>query len=113
MTDLNPEVPEDEPFMCGTLEELREEGFFDAVVAIRSLHHVHDLPRALDNLRDALRGRGRLVLLGFAAEHYDDARRWATEHGIEPDWKLEHDPAHGASGRAGGAFPARRFGRAL
>jgi SAM-dependent methyltransferase len=91
VTGLDPEAPEGEGFVRGSLEDFRADAPFDAAVAIRSLHHVHDLPRALDSLRAALRPEARLVLFEFAAEHYDDdARRWAAEHGIEPKWNLEH-----------------------
>lgn len=89
-TGLDPEAPEGEPFLRGSLEDFRPDGAFDAAVAIRALHHVHDLPRALDNLRALLRPGAHLVLFEFAAEHWDDdARRWAAEQGIQFDWHLE------------------------
>src|SRR5437588_3396126 len=83
MTGLDPEAPEGEQFVRATLEDYEAPVPFDGAVAIRSLHHVHQLGRALDNLRDSLRPGARLVLFEFAVEHVDDgARRWAAEHGI-------------------------------
>ena len=89
-TGLDPEAPQGEELVRGSLEDFRPSAPFDAAVAIRSLHHVHDLPRALDSLRGALRPGARLVMFEFAVEHWDEeARRWAAEHGIEPDWHLD------------------------
>jgi 2-polyprenyl-3-methyl-5-hydroxy-6-metoxy-1,4-benzoquinol methylase len=62
VTGLDPEAPEGQPFVRGSLEDFRMDGSFDAAVAIRSLHHVHDLRRALDSLRAALRPHAPLVL---------------------------------------------------
>ncbi|MQA75120.1 MAG: methyltransferase domain-containing protein [Solirubrobacterales bacterium] len=80
---IDPEAPEGAPFIATTLERFRTDDPFDAAVAIRSLHHVGDLPAAIDSLHAALRPRGRLVMLEFAVENVDDAaRRWQAEVGL-------------------------------
>ena len=44
---IDPQAPAGEPFLRVTLEELRDAGEFDAVVAQRSLHHIHDVAAAV------------------------------------------------------------------
>jgi SAM-dependent methyltransferase len=81
---LDPEAPAGEGFARAALEELEPQKPFDAAVAIRSLHHVHDLETAIDRLSGALRPEGRLVAFEFAVERVDaDARRWLADHGHE------------------------------
>src|SRR5918998_551621 len=47
---IDPDAPEGPIFRRTTIEEFDDPGPFDAVVASRSLHHVHDLGGALDKL---------------------------------------------------------------
>ena len=79
-------------FTRSTLEEFEPRAAFDAAVAVRSLHHLHDADRALDNLRDALVPGGRLVLFEFAIENVDaSAERWLAAHGIpHPVTETDH-----------------------
>lgn len=64
-------------FVRGSLEQLQRLGSFDAAVAVRSLHRLHDPPLAIDRLGDSLRPGARLVISEFAVEAYDDrAERW-------------------------------------
>ena len=80
---LDPEAPDEPGFRRGRLEELDAGEEFDAAVAVRSLHHVHDLARAVDALADALPAGGRLVIFEFAIEAVDGAaRRWCSEHDL-------------------------------
>jgi SAM-dependent methyltransferase len=65
---IDPVAPEGALFRRVTLEELEDPGPFDAVVAQRSLHHLHDLGAALDRVHALLRPKG-----GGAAD-------WAAEH---------------------------------
>lgn len=90
---LDPDAPEGSEFLRSTLEELEPRADFDAAVAIRSLHHLHDAGRALDNLRDALRPRGRLVVFEFAIENVNTAaERWLRAHGLpHPVTETDHD----------------------
>ena len=84
-TGLDPEAPREEGYLRDTLEEFRSKATFDAAVAVRSLHHLDDQVRALDNLQSLLRPAGRLVAFEFAVEHFDDdARRWLKAEGVAP-----------------------------
>jgi SAM-dependent methyltransferase len=80
---IDPEAPEAPGFRRMGLEQLDSQPKFDAAVAIRSLHHVHDLRAAIDALAGALRPRARLVVFEFAIEAVDErAVRWCADHGL-------------------------------
>lgn len=81
---IDPEAPEGEMFQRSTIEAFDDPGPFDAVVASRSLHHVHDLGAALDKLHLLL--RGPLVLNEFA---------WDRRAPMTPEWAEEHEGLHG------------------
>jgi hypothetical protein len=66
---VDPEAPSGPLYRRVTLEELDDDGPFDAVVAGRVLHHVHPLGPALDKLR---RIAPLLVLDEFAWNHMDE-----------------------------------------
>jgi SAM-dependent methyltransferase len=89
---LDPDAPDEAGFTRATLEELESSPGFDAAVAVRSLHHVHDAGRALDNLRDAIRPGGRVVIFEFAIEHVDAAaERWLAAEGLpHPVTEADH-----------------------
>jgi SAM-dependent methyltransferase len=90
---IDPEAPEGPLFRRTTIEDLDESGSFDAAVASRSLHHVSDLPLALDKIAGLLE-RGRIFIVDdFAWERLDaDAARWV---GIDLDeWGEEHAHLH-------------------
>lgn len=105
VTAIDPVAPEGPPFERVTLEEYAATDRFDAVVAARSLHHVHDLPGAVEKIHSLLKDTGVLVLDEFAWEQMDArtrawyvanlagapagddslaaadwARRWAADH---------------------------------
>jgi SAM-dependent methyltransferase len=87
---IDPEAPDGPIFRRTTIEELDGCGPFEAVVASRSLHHVHDLPAALDKMAALLRSGGSIVLDEFAWERLDAAS--AKEVGIDLDeWREEHE----------------------
>jgi SAM-dependent methyltransferase len=65
---IDPEAPEGSIFRRVSLEELRDERRFDAVIASVSLHHVQDLGAALDRISALLRPGRLLVLEEFAKE---------------------------------------------
>jgi hypothetical protein len=103
---IDPEAPSGPLYRRVSLEELDEEGRFDAVVAGRVLHHVHPLGPALDKLR---RLAPLLVLDEFAWNHMDDATvEWyESQHrvlvaaGLEPtgpadlgEWRTRHSDLH-------------------
>jgi SAM-dependent methyltransferase len=81
---IDPEAPDGPIFRRTTIEAFADPGPFDAVVASLSLHHVHDLPGALDKLVRLL--RGPLILNEFA---------WDRRDPMTPEWEEEHAGLHG------------------
>jgi SAM-dependent methyltransferase len=81
---IDPEAPDGKLFRRTTIEAFDEPGPFDAVVASLSLHHVHDLPGALDKVVRLV--RGPLVLNEFA---------WDRLEPMTPEWEEEHEGLHG------------------
>jgi SAM-dependent methyltransferase len=97
---VDPKAPEGAIFRRTTIEELEDEGEFDAVVASLSLHHVHDLADALDKVRSLMRPGAPFLVREFAWDvvdeptaHWDYARR--GEPGGLAEWRAEHDDLHG------------------
>jgi SAM-dependent methyltransferase len=88
---VDPEAPEGPIFRRVALDELDEEGPFDAVLARRSLHHIHDLDAALEKIASLLAPGGPLVVVEFAHERLD---------GDTADWYLGQLAALHAAGRA-------------
>jgi ubiquinone/menaquinone biosynthesis C-methylase UbiE len=88
---IDPEAPEGSVFRRVTLEELDDPGPFDAVVARRSLHHIHDLEAAVARVASLLEPEGQFVLVEFAHERLD---------GNTADWYLGQLAALHAAGRA-------------
>ena len=103
---IDPEAPEGPLYRRVTLEELDDEGPFDAVVAGRVLHHVDPLAPALDKLQ---RLAPLLVLDEFAWNHMDDEtvdwyegqHRILRASGREPkgppdlgEWRSRHSDLH-------------------
>jgi SAM-dependent methyltransferase len=90
---IDPDAPKGRLFRRTTIEELDESGPYDAIVASRSLHHVHDLGPALDKIAALLRPGGTFVLDEFAWERLD--ARSAGEVGISlAEWRAEHADLH-------------------
>ena len=85
------------------------EGPFDAVVAVRSLHHIRELDRALDKIRSLLRPGGLLAVEEFAWDLADEPtldwlaeQRRSHDPGAAPtreafaaEWEAEHLGLHG------------------
>jgi ubiquinone/menaquinone biosynthesis C-methylase UbiE len=114
LTAVDPRAPEGAIFRRCRLEDFFDDVAFDAVVASLSLHHVDDLPTALDRIVSLLRPRGLLVLEEFAKErlagptarwYYDQRRALAAAASDEepfPDdfqswlrhWTQEHADVH-------------------
>jgi SAM-dependent methyltransferase len=77
---IDPEAPAGDIFQAVTLEEFADPDPFHAVVASRSLHHIGDLPAALDKVVGMLRPGGRLLLHEHAWERLDEpTARWYLE----------------------------------
>ncbi len=124
---IDPEAPGGAIFGRTTLEELTAARPFDAVVASRSLHHIHDLERALDKIHELLAPGGRLVVYEHAFERFDDAtaawyleRRGKHEHehdspppttvaACRAEWDSHHDGLHTSDAML--AALERRFDR--
>jgi SAM-dependent methyltransferase len=111
ITAIDPEAPDGAIFEQVALEEFSDTNLFDAVVASRSLHHVHDLAAGLAKIHSLLEG-GVLILNEFAWDRMDEATaRWYLSKKPKPDpkdksllpgnfpnaWIKEHEDLHGAS----------------
>jgi|SRR5439155_24519870 len=56
---IDPDAPRGQLFQAVSLEEFASIDAFDAVVASRALHHIHDLRGALEKIARLLRPAGR------------------------------------------------------
>jgi SAM-dependent methyltransferase len=106
---IDPDAPRGDLFRAVTLGEFAEPDPFDAVVASLALHHVVDLPGALDKIALLLRPQGRLVLNEHAVDRLDESTaRWYLDKRaqIRPDasqslepclsqWSDDHPERHG------------------
>ena len=81
---IDPDAPEGPIFRRTTIEAFDDPGPFDALVASRSLHHVHDLGAVLDKL--VRLSSGPLILNEFA---------WDRREPMTPEWEEEHAGLHG------------------
>jgi SAM-dependent methyltransferase len=86
VTGIDPQAPEGQAFVRTTLEDFAARAPFDAAVALRSLHHVGDLERAVESLWRALVPGARVVVLEWAVERLDDSVwEWLVQHGLDDD----------------------------
>jgi SAM-dependent methyltransferase len=106
---IDPDAPAGELFRATSLEEFADPEPFDAVVASLALHHVADLPGALDKIVSFLRPAGRLIVNEHAVDRLDEpTARWYLEKRavIRPaaprsleqclhDWEEHHAGLHG------------------
>jgi SAM-dependent methyltransferase len=104
VTAIDPAAPSGPLFRPLKLEDMDEDERFDAIVAVRSLHHVADLELALDKAVALLEPGGCLVLDEFAWDRLDLATaQWfhqqRGERGTLEDccreWEDEHVGLHG------------------
>jgi SAM-dependent methyltransferase len=108
VTAIDPEAPEGPIFRAVSLEEFAGDEQFDAVVANRALHHIHDLRGALAKVERLLVPGGRLLLIEHAWERMDEpTARWYLEHretdhhhappsveGCRAEWEADHAGLH-------------------
>jgi SAM-dependent methyltransferase len=77
---IDPDAPAGDLFRATSLEEFADPEPFDAVVASLALHHVADLPGALDKIAQMLRSAGRLIVNEHAVDRLDEpTARWYLE----------------------------------
>ncbi len=77
VTAVDPRAPEGEVFRRISFEEFSDPVEFDVVVASVALHHIDDLPAALDKIAGLLRPRGVFILEEFAKERISGpTARW-------------------------------------
>jgi SAM-dependent methyltransferase len=110
VTAIDPEAPAGAIFRRVGIEGIEGAGPYDAVVASRSLHHIHDLAAAVERIASLLRPGGTLVLAEFARERmrgataawYHRQRQALAEVGATPpvadrreDWLREWEGHHG------------------
>jgi SAM-dependent methyltransferase len=97
---VDPQAPNGDMFRRTTIEELGDEGPFDAALASLSLHHVADLGVAVGRVHSLLRPGAPFVVREFAWDLVDgptarwDYRRRGEEGGLD-EWRAEHDDLHG------------------
>lgn len=92
---IDPRAPERDLFERVSLEDLADPGPFAAVVANRSLHHIHDLPAAVAKIARLLSPGGRLLLHEHAWDVVDEPTlRWYHAHGGRGDWRADHAGLH-------------------
>jgi SAM-dependent methyltransferase len=97
VTAIDPAAPAGAIFQAVALEDFDGPEPFDAVVASRSLHHIHDLAGAADKIAGLLRPGGRLIVDEHAFDRLDEpTARWFAEHGGRvDDWVEDHAGLHG------------------
>ena len=112
VTAIDPEAPTGEIFRRVSLEGFHDRATFQAIVANRSLHHIHDLHAALVKISSLLEPDGALILNEFAWDKMDEkTAAWYLSKVDEPAeadasllpenfpgmWVEEHDGLHTSS----------------
>ena len=107
---IDPVAPDGAIFRRAALAEFSDPEPFDAVIAIRSLHHVPDLAGSVAKIGGLLRHGGRLLIYEHAWERLDDrTARWYREQLVakgqdaptlehcQHDWRRDHHDLHTAT----------------
>jgi SAM-dependent methyltransferase len=105
---IDPDAPRGQLFQAVSLEEFVAPHDFDAVVASRALHHIPDLPGAVEKIASLLLSGGRFILDEHACDRQDEkTARWYFEQrtgqagapsSLEAclaDWEADHAHLHG------------------
>ena len=109
VTAIDPGAPEGAIFQRVALEHFADPVEFDAVIASRVLHHIHDLGAALSMLQRLLVSGGRLIVVENAFDRFDaPTARWYLEQRRTTDsgapsslqaclaeWNDDHAGLHG------------------
>lgn len=101
---VDPQAPEGPEYIQATFEDARLPRRPQAVVASTSLHHVHDPGRVLDEIATQLTPGGRMIVIEWDWERFDEATaRWCFEHldpAAEDGWLSHHRERWIASGES-------------
>jgi 2-polyprenyl-3-methyl-5-hydroxy-6-metoxy-1,4-benzoquinol methylase len=97
---IDPQAPDDPAFERVALEDVRVERRYDVAIAVVSLHHMADLPVAVERLADAIVPGGLLLVDEFDRERLDPPttawwwrqRQALAAAGVGPE--PEHSDAH-------------------
>jgi SAM-dependent methyltransferase len=115
ITAIDPEAPAGEIFRRVGIEDFEGAGPYDAVVASRSLHHIHDLTAAVERIAALLRPGGTFVLAEFARErmrgataawYHRQRQALAAVGALPPVAERCEDWLHGWEGHHGDLHPA-------
>jgi ubiquinone/menaquinone biosynthesis C-methylase UbiE len=105
---IDPDAPEGEIFRTVSLEDFTDPEPFDAIVAIRALHHIPDLASAVAKMARLLRPGGHLLIYEHAWERLDQpTASWYLEQRASQDasapptlercmreWNEDHQDLH-------------------
>jgi SAM-dependent methyltransferase len=100
---IDPRAPDGPGYFQVDFEDYEVPAPLDAVVACTSLHHVADLDAVLDRIDSVLAPAGRIVVVEWAHERFDQATaRWCFER-LGPDGEswLSHHRDHWRKSGAG------------
>ena len=104
---VDPEAPEGPGYRQIEVERYDAAQPVHCVVASLSLHHVADLDAALDRLKDLLAPGGKLVVVEWTWERFDEptaqwgfARLAPPAPGAEPGWLHKHQQRWSSSGQS-------------
>jgi SAM-dependent methyltransferase len=105
-TGVDPEAPPGPAYRRVEFERSDLPGGLDGIVACASLHHVTDLADVLDQVRALLAPGGRIVVVEWAWERFDETTaRWCFDRLPEgeashPGWLHERRVEWAASGQS-------------
>jgi SAM-dependent methyltransferase len=89
-TGIDPKAPDEPHYQQSVFERAELPQHVDAVVASVSLHHVADPAHVLDRIAGALASGGRVVVIEWAWERFDDpTAAWCFDRlgsAAEPGW---------------------------
>jgi SAM-dependent methyltransferase len=108
-TGVDPEAPRGPAYRQVEIERYDMPDRLDACVACTSLHHVTDLASVLDLLDATLVPGGRVIIVEWARERFDEATaRWCfarmPEAGDDPGWIRERHTEWSESGQPWDAY---------
>jgi SAM-dependent methyltransferase len=69
---IDPDAPEGPHFRKTRLEDLSEDEVYDAVLAVVSLHHIHDLPAGVKRLHALCSDDGQSIIIEFGWDRFQD-----------------------------------------